>query len=265
MIYKKILIVSDKFHEFANRDNVLTKSELYNLIDSDNIIFPKLSKTLLIPGQGFSESEISDILSLGLISKNGRNFDFSLWHKIPKRASNTLTHKHNIENILISEPKRISSYEFDMDLLINENCEMMHDHQTGLHLQGMLLIEAARQAYLATMEKFYLQDQDHKNYFIFNALNIEYNKFSFPLPSTIRLTNEKTDFSSKKKQHTKSRIEILQCGQISASINMDVTIMPDKRVSNMENLFANKFLDEYINMATAISQKDLLQLERTHA
>jgi hypothetical protein len=264
MLYKKTLIVSDKFQEFANRNNVLTKSEFYNLINTDNIILPKSSKILLIPGQGFGENEVSDIIRSGLSSKNSRSLDFSLWYSIPKRASKTLTHKHNVENILISEPKRISCCEFDMDLLINENCEMMNDHQTGLHIQGMLLIEAARQAYLATMEKFYLHNQEHKSYFVFNGLNIEYNKFSFPLPSTIKIVNEKADFSNKKKQHTKSQIDILQCGQISASINMEVTIMPDKRVSNMENLFANKFLDEYMSM-TSEAEDNTLQMEQTHA
>jgi len=264
MLYKKILIVSDKFQEFADRNNVLTKSEFYNLINSDNIIFPKPSRILFIPGQGFSEIEVNNILKSGLSSKNSDNFDFSLWYNIPKRASKTLTHKHNIENILISEPKRVSSCEFDMDLLINENCEMMKDHQTGLHIQGILLIEAARQAYLATMEKFYLQNQEQKNYFIFNGLNIEYNKFSFPLPSKIRLINERIDFSNKKKQHTKSQIDILQCGQISASINMEVTIMANKRVSSIENLFANKFLDEYINITSEV-EHNLLQVGQTHA
>jgi hypothetical protein len=136
-----------------------------------------------------------------------------------------------------------------MNVLIDENCEMMRDHQTGLHIQGMLLVEAARQAYLATMEKFYIENSTEKNYFIFNKLNVGYNKFSFPLPSSIRLTNQKVDFSNAKRQHTITQIELIQCNEVSATVFMDVTIMPGTRVSTMESRFANQSLDNYINYA----------------
>lgn len=250
MLEQIFLIVSDKFHNFATREDVITKSELYNLLDSESVIFPKKNIISLIPGQGFSEEDINNILKKSRTSKNSSHFDFSLWNNIPKRASKELTHKHNTENILISEPKRLTEDEFIMDVLIDENCEMMRDHQTGLHIQGMLLVEAARQAYLSTMEKFYIDGNEGKHYFIFNNLAINYNRFSFPLPSTIRLTAEKIHIANKKRTDTKVKIEILQCKEVSASVLMDVTVMPDNRVSNMENRLANQSLNEHFNHLT---------------
>jgi hypothetical protein len=249
MLHKTLLIVSDKFHDFATRKDVITISELYNLLSSNNVSIPYSKKILLIPGQGFSEKQIEDILRLSSTTKNIASFDFSLWRNIPKRASTQLTHKQKKENILVSEPKRQSESIFNMNVLIDENCEMMRDHQTGLHIQGMLLVEAARQAYLATMEKFYIENSTEKNYFIFNKLNVGYNKFSFPLPSSIRLTNQKVDFSNAKRQHTITQIELIQCNEVSATVFMDVTIMPGTRVSTMESRFANQSLDNYINYA----------------
>ena len=251
MPHKTLLIVSDKFRDFATRKDVITISDLYNLLSSENIIIPYPQKVFLIPGQGFSEQQVNGILALASTKKNIASFDFSLWRKIPKRASTQLTHKQKTENILVSEPTRQSESTFNMDVLIDENCEMMRDHQTGLHIQGMLLVEAARQAYLATMEKFYIKNRDEKNYFIFNNLNVGYNKFSFPLPSSIRLTNTEVDFSNKKRQHTITEIELIQCNEVSASVFMDVTIMPDTRVSTMETRFANQSLDNYINHTLA--------------
>lgn len=246
MLHKTLLIVSDKFHDFAHRNDVITVSELYNLLSSKNISIPYKQRILLVPGQGFSEKQIRDILALSLIDNNHVSFDFSLWKNIPKRASTKLTHKQQIENILVSEPIRQSESSFTMDVLIDENCEMMRDHQTGLHIQGMLLVEAARQAYLATMEKFYIEDNQEKNYFIFNKLNVGYNRFAFPLPSLIRLTNTQVDFSNPKRQHTVTEIELVQCNDVSASVHMDVTIMPGSRVSTMESRFANQSLDHHI-------------------
>ncbi len=265
MLPKTLLIVSDKFHNFATRPDVITISELYSLLSADNIKIPYSQKIILIPGQGFSRESINRVLALSVTAKNALSFNFNLWHKIPQRASSQLTHKHQEENILVSEPHRKSESTFEMDVLIDENCEMMRDHQTGLHIQGMLLVEAARQAYLATMEKFYIKNKEEKNYFIFNELNVGYNKFAFPLPSSILLTNEKVDLSNKKRQHTSTKIELLQCGDVSASVLMDVTIMPDTRVSTMETRFAKQSLDNYINQAIAENGASQIYQEVGHA
>jgi|GEM_PF-4955791 len=154
MLEKALLIVSDKFHNFAIHKNVITKSELYHLLNADNVALTETQKTRLIPGQGFSRAAISDILNLAETAKNAHLFDFSLWYRLPNRASKKLTHKHKPQNILVSVPIRQSDNQFNMNILIDEDCEMMHDHQTGLHVQGMLLLEASRQGYLAIFEKF---------------------------------------------------------------------------------------------------------------
>ena len=150
MLEKALLIVSDKFHNFAERKDVITKSELYHLLQTGDVVLPSTRKIRLIPGQGFSQDSIDSILSLEKSAKNAGLFDFTLWHQLPQRASKQLTHKHKPENILISDPIRVNENTFDMSILIDEECEMMHDHQTGLHVQGMLLLEASRQGFLAT-------------------------------------------------------------------------------------------------------------------
>lgn len=246
MLNKTLLVISDKFNAFTRQRDVITISDLSILLNSKTIVLPKSGKICLIPGQGIGEKSIKEILSKAAVSKNCLYFDFSIWHNIPKRASTQLTHKHNIENILISEPHKQTKDTFFMDLLIDEECEIMQDHQTGLHLQGMLLVEAARQAYLATIEKFYTKQDTERNYFVFNKLNTEYCKFLFPLPSSIHVTHEKVDFSNKKRQHTISKIRIIQCGEVSACVTMDVTIMPNMRVVNMEKRLACQALNQLI-------------------
>jgi hypothetical protein len=247
MLKKTLLIVSDKFYHFSTRNDVITKSQLYHLLNTEDLVLPSSEKIRLIPGQGFSDNAINELLVLASTAKNTRHFDFTLWRSHPKRAPKKLPHKHNNENILVSQPKRITKDEFNMHMLIDEKCEMMRDHQTGLHVQGMLLVEAARQAYLATMESFYMENNKEKHYFIFNSLTINYNRFSFPLPSSIKLTTEKLEVLSKKRTDTLTKIELIQCGETSASVLMDVTIMPSNRVSNMENRLADQSLNNHIN------------------
>lgn len=250
MIRKTLLVISDKFENFTSQKDVITRSRLVHLLSADDVILPQQSRIQLVIGQGFSESAINELLEIAGHAKNRAYFDFSLCHDLPVRAQRRLTHKHNIENTLVSEPSKQSDTEFLMDLLIDEDCEMMRDHQTGLHIQGMLLVEAARQAYLATMEKFF-NDLDNKRYFVFNNLSVDYNRFAFPLPGKIKVTIREHDTSNAKREHTIVDIEILQCDVVSSSVRMDVTIMPENRVTNMESRLATKTLNDYINTLTS--------------
>lgn len=246
MLEKTLLVVSDKFNNFTTRKDVITKSDLYSLLASKNISLTKKNKIRLIPGQGFSDGDIKYILHLSKTSHNSSFFDFSLWHDIPKKASPSFTHKHHQENTLISEPIRTSENKFSMNILIDENCEMMRDHQTGLHVQGMLLLEASRQGYLAIFEKF-LSENPQKKYFIFNNLHVDYNRFTFPLPAELLVSIREMNLNNPKKQHAIMDMTIVQCGSTSASCSLDMSIMASQRVSLMEEKLANQSLDQHIN------------------
>lgn len=265
MLEKTLLVVSDKFHHFAMKNDVITKSDLCSILCAENLIFPELTKINLMFGQGFSEEALEHIKKLLSTSEHAKNFDLKALDNVPKRASKQLTHKHKEENILISHPKRQSACTFKMDMLIDENCEMMADHQTGLHIQGMILVEAARQASMAVIEHFLVQNTDEKLYFLFNNLNVNYNRFAFPLPTTLIVTIKKRDETKEKRRHYIMGVDVIQCDNISASLLLDGTMMPDKRVLNMENRFANQSLDDYgIHIANSHIKKHT-QTEVIHA
>jgi hypothetical protein len=247
MLEKTLLIVSDKFHHFTSRKDVITKAELYHLLTTENAIFSGAKKIRLIPGQGFSKDDVNNLLNMSKIARNASFFDFRLWRRLPERASKKITHKHKEENILISSPKRLSKDEFLSDILIDEECEMMNDHQTGLHVQGMILLEASRQAYLAIFEKYFYSDCTEKKYFILNSLNVNYNRFAFPLPATLSVTIKKINMSNPKKQYAIMDMQIIQCGDVSASFSLEMTMMASKRIESMESKLADHSLNEHIN------------------
>ena len=247
MLNKKLLIVSDRFHNFAIHKNVITEGELYHLLKDNNPINQTKDKVTLIPGQGLNEKSIKKILELSNLPKNKVFFDTSLWNNLPSRAKRRLTHKHKPENILISEPKRASKNTFIMNLLIDENCEIMSDHQTGFHVQGMLLTEAARQSYMAIIEKFFFKNPGERKYFVFNNLNIEYNLFAFPLPAVISAEIIDINLKNPKKQNATMKIEVIQCGNCVASLSIQMTMMPNRRVALIESKLAQKSLGHYID------------------
>lgn len=259
MLYKNLLIVSDKFKNFASNKDVITLSDLYDLINAENLIYSKRQKTTLILGQGINNENIERLLASIIQSKNSQYFDTNLLRSNHKKASKKLTHKHSTENILISEPNRKSELEFTSHLLIDEQCDMMSDHQTGLHVQGMLLVEAARQLYLATMEKFILPNYEKSLYFVFNDLKVNYNRFNFPIPSEIKAEIINSGESKGKNKNYKMNVSIVQCGTVCVSMLLEGTMMSSKLVSNMETKLSNHSIDSYL------SQFKLPEDEAEHA
>lgn len=119
---------------------------IYNSTDN-------LNNTELRIGQGLSQADIDEIFKLGKsYFKNQFNYTFTI--------DKFITHKQQMHNVMISTPEQISDSLFSSYLCIDENCDEMKDHLTGYHLQGIVLIEVARQMINAVSEKFFI---DHNN------------------------------------------------------------------------------------------------------
>ncbi|WDE11566.1 AfsA-related hotdog domain-containing protein [Thalassomonas haliotis] len=175
---ENMIIVGDKFDCFADNDGVLTASEALHIL-RNNLLSDKKIRFKL--GQGLNDTQVSllvktakdaglaNLLEFGETVKSGRSY----------------VHKHQERNSMLTLPKRISESKFVVDVMIDDDCDEMGDHVTGHHVQGMVITEAARQAFLAITEAFFLKDNDFSSYFVINSLNTQYLNFVFPLPITI--------------------------------------------------------------------------------
>lgn len=176
-----IIVVGNKFKQFAQHSPVMTFEEITNFIEQKKYTFQYY--TLHI-GQGLQEEQINEIKQLVSQKNHAPFFTLDLYRD--DRSNKILTHKHLIKNILISNPKQISEKKYEMALMIDENCAELSDHITGEHLQGMLLIEAARQATLAVTEKYFITEEKRKSVgFVTNSLETKFLSFSFPIETKI--------------------------------------------------------------------------------
>jgi hypothetical protein len=99
-----------------------------------------------------------------------------------------LTHKHESRNVMISVPERAAGPEaFESLLMLDEACAEMSDHMTGQHLQGMVLIEAARQMFIAVAERFYARSTRPRSYFVISRFQTEFHSFAFPIHTLVQL------------------------------------------------------------------------------
>ncbi|WP_020207659.1 AfsA-related hotdog domain-containing protein [Gilvimarinus chinensis] len=230
-----LLVVGDKFSSYAKGKDAITISQLRSLLTLPEQLIPTTGRIKLIPGQGLGDECIQELLTLA--SDLGRHeiYDFSLWQKIPQRAPKQLSHKHHPENTLISTPTHISEDIYELYLLIDENGELMQDHQSGQHVQGMLLIEAVRQATVAITEMYYLQSATQQYAFVLNNMSVKYNNFSFPVPAKIlcRITNKVVEMP--KRLSFTIEADVIQCDTCVSNLTFEIAAMNKERIYKQES------------------------------
>jgi hypothetical protein len=170
-------IVGDCFSSFSLRPGVIKWSEFKEIKPSEIDEYRKNGKYII--GQGIDNDEVNILknqnLELYSLLENQYVFDKNL----------KMAHKHKLQNCHINIPREISSDEYDMDVQIDSRCCELDDHITGEHINGIIIIEAARQAFIAVTEKFYLNEND-SFYFVLSNMSCTFTRFLFPLPIKIK-------------------------------------------------------------------------------
>lgn len=250
-----VLVVGDKFAQFTAGKDAITLSHLMGLLGLPAGLGVAHGRMVMLPGQGLGDKAVDALLKLAETSPHRAHFDFSHWYHRPRRANHILSHKHQPENSLISEPRRIADDLFELDLMIDENCELMADHQTGQHLSGTLLFEAARQSLLAVTEAFFLPQEGRTHEFVLKGMTTSYNRFCFPLDARLRYQIREKDLRSSNKLSFSVQVTVEQCGMDVASFEAELTAFTRPRLGTMEATMASAALEQHLLLASA-SRRD---------
>lgn len=140
-----------------------------------------------------------------------------------------------------------------MPLLIDERCELMADHQTGQHIQGMLLVEASRQAFIGVTEEFIYQ-QESGRYYVINSMAINFASFLFPLPALVHFEFLEKDINDRRGRF-KAQVRVTQHQTLCATMDVSFTVYPSTLIAEKE-----KSLAEVAMQATIVEQQGV-----THA
>jgi hypothetical protein len=176
-------VVGNCFTEFARNKNVILISELIGIFRR-SFGFPFGDDVRFIAGQGLQETLIDELLDEA--QKTLRLHLFARWRGI-ERASGPLSHKHRIENSMLTIPIRVEEDEFESDLFVDERVDLITDHVTGQHLPGMILVEAGRQMFIVTFERHFNQERQEKVAFLVTAMNNTFHHFAFPVSTQMRM------------------------------------------------------------------------------
>ncbi|MDK9757523.1 hypothetical protein KIV40_19505 [Vibrio sp. D173a] len=244
MKVNKIVVVGDKYSEYANGKKALTISQLEFLVKLPDNLFPDEHE--LVIGQGVCKHKAKKIIDY--IDSNQRlksKLKTCSVEKLVSEHKNRHTHKWDERNILIGQAEKVD-HKLDMyalPLVIDDNCELMGDHQTGLHVQGMLLVEACRQAFIAVTEEFVYQKQSDK-YYVINSMSIDFANFLFPLPAIVHFEFVEKDVNERRGRF-KARISVTQNQTVCANMDVSFSVYSAKSIQVKEEELA-KFATEVV-------------------
>jgi len=222
MTPRTVYVVSDAFERFAENPGVITYATAMAALDSDTGL-PVEPDVRVRPGQGLNEAQVAAFLARARAVGRDDRLDGWAADDRPAKASARLTHKARPENVLISTPRRIEESVFEADLMLDADSELMRDHVTGQHVQGMVLIEAARQTFLAVTEAFFVPEGEHgQYYFVINSMTAEYRGFVFPVDATIRYVVDRAEVAPGRLSFDVT-MQVIQVGAVRAELPTSFT------------------------------------------
>lgn len=250
-----LIVVPDEFDSFADKPSLLRYGVLLKSLRSGDV--QALRGQQLVAGQGLDEMQIDHAycfaLSLGL---DDEFKPWRLWRQSTP-ADRTLCHKDRPENVLITLPEQEASDMFVADLRLHARNELMLDHLTGEHVQGMVLVEACRQMFLAVTERYHLESFPAKSrYFVINEMALRYLGFAFPLPAQIRYRVLSLQQDRPDRLAVHADMEVWQGSKAVTGMNVKFTVFDAKPLGERESRLANEVVHHYLNAARVQLQPD---------
>lgn len=233
-----VYLVGDKFKRFSEANpGVVTQSDLENVVETRQLG----SDLLVVIGQGLNQERLATLRRRMRENRLEERILFAGGVREPIERDHV--HKQSPENVMIGQPTKVSETEFDIPVLVDERCAEMSDHVTGQHVQGMVLLEAARQAFLAVTECFYMEaEQRGRYYFVIQDLRMRYESFAFPLPTAIRYRIDRADIDKRGNMAFGVHMAFRQGGQVVSEAAVSFVAYVWRFVERMESQRARQAL-----------------------
>lgn len=232
MSMQKMIVVSDRFIDFTETENVISVSAAEKLIGDAHTP----SNVRLHLGQGVSVGSIERLISIAQQSKKSWILNFT--HV--KKSGRAHVHKHNPRNSMLAIPLHIGPNLYSIDVFLDDECAEMSDHLSGQHIQGMVLVEAARQAFLTVTEEFYLKDNEDSSYFVINKITVDYQRFVFPV--AIKIVYEVVEHQPGKNGSHRFRavISVIQNEEVCCVMTVAFSTYFDQFIKTKEKTLAQE-------------------------
>lgn len=219
---ESLIVVGDGYAAFGKNDSVITAGRLIDMLAYANAQ-PPAQRVIL--GLGIDEQQRQ------YIARRLDELNVCVLNPNVGPASLDLTHKTDVDNVLISELGVLNEFEYACQLRLGNCSDRLSDHVTGQHVGAMILMESARQAGIAALE---LALQRGRCSFMLQRFDSQYLSYAFPVPTNLHiLVTLKNDGMAKQVSATLN-ILFSQASVEVARIEIDVTVSDADLLSRIE-------------------------------
>lgn len=222
MVDSVVLVVGDQYGAFTRHRQVITLSDFRQRREAG------LPGARVLIGQGLSHAEVE---ALGAA-------DAGAAPKVEPRdvlASLAHTHKRDAANVLVTTPRRQGPGRYTAQLALNDGVDRLLDHITGAHVSGIVLVEAGRQAVIASAEIDHaLASRAERWGFVWTGLQVSFTRFAFPLPTELRIELQELAASTPQKPSYSAKVSVWQAGKSICEMQMDYGLLPETTLAAIE-------------------------------
>ena len=205
-----LCVVGDTFAALAEVDGVRTVSQLVRDVRSGAPLPDRL-----VAGQGVTDYEL-EYLTTALTART--QGEVTIEPSAGERVSRDIAHKHRETNVLLADLERTGDGGYAANLRLHADNELLQDHQTGQHVQGIVIVEALRQMFIAVFEAAHgLHMAERSLFVVWDALDIRFTAFLFPLPARVTCRIVEEDLSDPSRMSFRATMEVTQ-DDVSAAV-----------------------------------------------
>ncbi len=178
-------IIGDRFTQFCDHNVVLNYSEALE----QHAIISRLAKHIVL-GQGIGATQLVTLQKA--LNSPAKRRAIIIKQRLSDRVPAALVDKLDEQNVLITRPTIVSPLNYSCHLVVDAQCRDLADCENSEHLPGGLLIEAAKQLFIASIRTHTPAPldqvpQDDLRYLL-NGMQVQFDHFVFPIAAELHLS-----------------------------------------------------------------------------
>lgn len=246
---RTLLIVGDRFAGFAVHEDVLTVTQFIEEMRLG--VYSWDTRPVQVrAGQGVNPVAWELVYEQALLLGLAQRLDFS--YREPLLAARGEAHKHRGCNTLIADLRRAEETRFVANLRVHNDNELLIDHQTGEHVQGMVAVEAARQMFLAVSERYHASRHPGRTYYyVIESMNTDFENFLFPLGATVEYRTLRAETDNPDRLSFTAQISVHQAGRRASATTIAYTAFDTQVIEAKEHRRARFAVEHAVRTVTA--------------
>ncbi|WP_412750067.1 AfsA-related hotdog domain-containing protein [Krasilnikovia sp. M28-CT-15] len=226
--------MADRFAQFADGEQVFAVSD-FTARAARGETTESGAGWVIHAGQGIERSDLDVLRTISVVDRGSGIRLASSAAMLGQPVPPATVHKSRAENVLLADLRNPSRDHCAARLRIHADNELVLDHSSGKHVQGMVIIEAMRQICTAQFETSYRPELPHHDYAgLWHRMDLTFESFLFALNADVLAEITNVDVSRKTSLRFRASTSVRQNGEVVASAEIEYSMVDKARMDVLE-------------------------------